>query len=153
MNKYKYLLFVVLGIAVIASLIFVFNQPEAPTSLKPDTSVSLEPAQSLEDALVSEVLADTEAFAEAEDAAILEASVSEVPPSVPLPVSGSPLPVAWESKPAPNMDEVELSPALQRSLAASAPLRTEAYMNPSSDFNLERVESLREIRQRRQPKQ
>ena len=51
---------------------------------------------------------------------------------------------------AATIDQAELSPALQRSLAASAALRTEAYIDPNSDLNRQRIASLRQIREQRQ---
>lgn len=146
MKKHKDFLWTLLGIAVMASLIFAVYQSKQPAPMELDLS---EQTQTSEHVLVGAILADTEAFAEAEDtAAVLQSST--IPTSAPLPVAGASFPVAWDSQPAPTMDQVELSPSLQRSLAASAPLRTEAYSNPASDLNLQRVSSLRDIRQKRQ---
>ena len=147
MKKHKDFLYTILGISVIALLIFITYKSEQPKPVKLDFDKR---QQTKEHTLVSEILADTETFAAKEDSAT--ENVPSAPPygtSVPLPVAGTPLPVAWESKSAPNLDEAELSPSLQRSLAASADLRTDQYTDPSSEFNLARVEELRAIRKNR----
>lgn len=151
MKKHKDFLFTLLGVAVLAGLIFAVYQSKQPEPVVID--LSQQPAKSPEHQLVSEILKDTEVFAEAEDNHLSEPRPSVAPQlnGAVIPVAGQPLPVAWDSQPAPNIDEVELSPSLQRSLAASASLRTEAYTNPSSELNLQRVADLRQIRQDRQP--
>jgi hypothetical protein len=145
MKKHKDLLLTLLAIAVIAGLIFAVKWSKR--SELPTIDLSKQKAKSEEHQLVGEILKDTEAFVVAEDAALLEKTPSTS--HSPLPALGASLPAAWDSQPAPSIDEVELSPSLQRSLAASASLRTEEYINPSSDLNLERVGELRQIRQTR----
>ena len=146
MKKHKDIFYTLLGIGVVASFIVITHRSQQPEPMKLDFAGQ---PQSEEHIFVSDILADTEAVAAAEDARIDQASSSGSVESVPLPVAGAPLPVAWDSQSAPNLAESELSPSLQRSLAASASLRTEAYINPSSEFNLGRVEDIRAIRKNR----
>ena len=56
----------------------------------------------------------------------------------------------WQSVPAPTMDQVALSPSLQRSIDASEDLRTDDYIDPNSAHNLEAVAALRALRTQRQ---
>lgn len=150
MKKHKDILYTLIGVGVIALLILITYKSKQPKPIELEFS---EQPKTQEHSLVEEILADTEAFATAEDARVdTEAQTSQPlsQESTPLPVAGAPLPVAWDSKPAPTIDEVELSPSLQRSLAASAELRSETYTNPNSEFNLARVAELREIRKKRQ---
>lgn len=147
MKKQRGLLYTLLGIGVIAMLIFITYRSEQPEPVKLNFS---EKPQTKEHALVGEILADTEGFIAEEETSVNQTEQLKLSAPVPLPVAGNPLPVAWESEPAPDIGETELSPSLQRSLAASASLRSEAYTNPSSELNLERVENIRAIRKQRQ---
>ena len=148
MKKHKDFLYTFLGIGIIALFVVIVYRSEQPDPVKLDFA---ERPQTEAHALVGEILADTEAFAAGEDAGLDRSAHAQSPTlTTPLPVAGAPLPVAWESKPAPGMDEAELSPSLQRSLDASASLRTEAYTNPTSELNLARVEDIRAIRKNRQ---
>lgn len=146
MKKHKDFLYTLLGIGVIALLIFIVYKSKQPKPVQLDFAES---PQTKEHDLVSEILADTESFAATEDAILEQVAQSPTYKNVPLPVAGAPLPVAWGSKPAPNLDEATLSPSLQRSLAASADLRTEEYTDSRSELNLARVEDIRSIRQNR----
>lgn len=145
MNKNKDILFTLLGIAVLAALIFAVYQSKRPDPVEIDLSNLSE--KSAEHKFIGEVLDDTEAFAANEDASLKNAEGEAE--QAPLPIQGEPLPVAWESQPAPTADQVALSSSLQRSFAASASLRTDEFVNPSSDMNLQRVEDLRAIRESR----
>ena len=148
MKQHKDFLYTILGISVIVLLIFITHKSRQSEPIQLNFT---EQSQTREHELVGEILDDTESFAVAEDAAVENKPQKTSLPdtSVPLPVAGAPLPVAWESTSAPNISEVELSPSLQRSLAASVDLRTEQYTNPSSELNLRRVEDLRAIRKNR----
>lgn len=146
MKKHQDLLYTLLGISVIPALILITYCSQQP---KPLSLEFTEQTQSKEHSLVNEILADTETFAANEDAKLNQTTQPGAKQPIPLPVAGAPLPVAWDSKSAPNLAESELSPSLQRSLEASASLSAEEYTNPSSDFNLERVEDLRAIRKNR----
>ncbi len=146
MKKHKDFLYTFLGIGVIALLVFIVYKSKQPEPVQLDFAES---PQTEEHDLVSEILADTETFAEKEDAILEQVAQSTTYENVPLPVAGAPLPVAWDSRSAPNLDEASLSPSLQRSLAASADLRAEEYTNPRSELNLARVEDIRRIRQNR----
>lgn len=147
-NKHKDLLYTALGIGVIAGFIFITFKSEQPKPVKLEFT---QQPQTEESALISEILADTESFATAEEAAIEDTrqKKSALDASVPLPVVGAPLPVAWDSASAPNLGETTLSPSLQRSIAASASLSADEYTDPSSELNLARVEELRTIRKNR----
>jgi hypothetical protein len=134
------------SIAALGALVFFVTRSERPDPIVIDLRETT--TKSAEHELVSQTLKDPETFAANEEQALAAALQPDA--ATPTPTPGAPLPVAWERKPAPNIDEVELSPALQRSLAASAHLRTDAYINPKSSLNLQSVASLREIREQRQ---
>ena len=106
MKKHKDLFYTILGISVTALLIVITYKSKQQ---KPVQLNLTEQSQTQEHELVSEILADTESFAAAEDAS-LDKKAPSTPTPVPLPVAGAPLPVAWESTSAPNIDEAELSP-------------------------------------------
>ena len=146
MKKHGALFYTLLGISVIALLILITRKSEQPKPVELNLS---EKPRTKEHNLVSEVLADTESFTTKEDAAVNQASQLQSFTTPPLPVAGAPLPVAWDSQSAPDIDEVELSPSLKRSLSTSASLQSKEYTDPNSELNLDRIEDLRLIRQNR----
>lgn len=146
MKKHKDFFYTLVGISFMALLIFIAYKSKQPKPIQLDLTEQL---QTEEHSIVSVILTDTESFAAKEDAILEQIAQSPTYENVPLPVTGAPLPIAWDSKPAPDLDEAELSPSLQRSLAASADLRTDDYTNPRSEFNLARVEDIRTIRKKR----
>jgi len=148
-SKSKDLLWAALGLSIFVGGLVYMNRQKQPEpvviELKSDAS------SSPEHAMVQQALL-------APDSIVQEDTLSEVVPvseltqvaTPELPVKGEPLPIAWESRPAPEASDVKLSASLERSLAASADLRTDEYTNPSSELNLESIASLRAIREQRQ---
>lgn len=168
MKKHKGFFYILLSVGAIALILFVTYKSQQPKLVQFDFKGK---PQINEHNLANKIPFDTESFAVTENAtgtipaapnkpisttfattegAILE-QITQTPTykNIPLPVAGVPLPKAWDSKSAPNLKEVELSPSLQRSLVASASLREEKYTNPESELNLTRVEDIRAIRQKR----
>jgi len=150
MKKHKDFLYTLLGIGFMASLIFIVYKSKQPEPIQLDLS---EKPKTEEHDLIGEILSDTESFTVKEDAAIesevtqqLEVESVTAPSIEPVDrvSTGS-----WERQAAPNIADIRLSPSLERSLEASASLRTENFSNPSSEFNSGVVGSLREIRRKR----
>lgn len=134
-------------IAIIALLVFTLNRANQPKEVTLEIEVT---EKSKEHEFVANSLNQIERVIAAQEEAISRTSGNEMTLLAPALVPGAPLPVAWQSSPAFEADAVDLSPSLERSLAAGAELRTEPYTNPSSDLNLQRIESLRDIREQRQ---
>ncbi|MGB0745099.1 MAG: hypothetical protein ACPGSB_11305 [Opitutales bacterium] len=144
--KNKDMLLTLGGIALMALLIFAVRQSRQPEPVVLD--LKNKPEMSEEHSFVRDALLDADVLARAEDSSLSRIE-QDSPADDVLPVAGAPLARNWESKPAPEADAVELSPALQRSLAASAHLRTDDYINPNSEYNLEAARALQEARKSR----
>lgn len=149
MKKHIDILATLLVIAILAGLIAIVSLSKSPEPLVLDLKDPSE--KSTEHRLIEDLLQEPEAKTSHRQTHVDDTPNLEVVASA-IPVAVSPLPAAWASQPAPTADQVELSPALQRSFAGSASLRTEDYINPSSDLNHQSIDDLRAIRQARQAK-
>jgi len=147
-KRNKDLFWAAIGLCLFALFVFTLNRLKQPREVILDLGVEKELSQ--QHRFIETSLGNAEELAKAEDAALVSVKPPVLPAANARPVEGAPLPVAWASKPAPEASEVKLSASLQRSLAASADLRSEQYTDPSSELNLQRVHSLRQIREKRQ---
>lgn len=146
-KKNKDLIWGIVALALFACFVFALNRINQPERIILEFE---ETAKSKEQIFIANSLKEIDGLVDAQEAAIVrrtESTTTAVP--VPVPVAGTALPVAWQSLPAPEADSIGLSDSLERSLAGSAELRTEPYINPSSDLNLRSIESLRAIREQR----
>ncbi len=156
-RRYPDLCWTALVLVLACFVLFTVNRSRRPRSIElpaeDPTRMSPEHRHVEQALLQPESIAQWEAEAESQLSA--EASDPAAPfsgASRPTPVTGTPLPATWDSAPAPdlNLSSADtLEPALRRSLAASASLRTDAFTDPGSARNQQQVEALRRLRQAR----
>lgn len=136
------------GLLLGGSVLYWVNQAKEPEALILEVEASSSNDQY---DMVGDALVDPEHFAVQEDAS-LEASIEETDAvvEVAITVDEAPLAAKWERQSAPSMSDVKLSPSFERSLAASASLRTDEFIGRDSQMNREVVTELRAIREARQ---
>ena len=155
-RRYPDLCWTALALVFAGLVLFSVNRARHPQPLElpPEDPARMSP----EHRHVQKALLDPESLAQREAepgrGAIFDPAPAVSPrASGPAPVAGTPLPAAWDSRPAPDLDPdntAALDPGLGRSLAASRSLRAATFTDPGSARNQEQVEALRRLRQARQ---
>lgn len=142
-RKSKELLWTFVGFILFGLFVFGLSWINRPEKIVIEFEES---AKSDEHEFIGEVLLEPEAQAEKENIAVSQtgSDISSNATGNSLPVD-LPLAKKWESRPAPEADEVELSESFQRSLANSAPLATEEFLDIQSDLNNSTIGALQAL--------
>jgi len=137
MKKHQNLLWTLLGSAVIAAFVALVYQSKQPAPLELDLADSPKTA---EHTLVGDILADTEAFAAAEDTSLGESKLAR--PTIADSTQALLATDETRSQRAPDLDVSALSVSAQRIYLSGASLREDAFIDPSSTENLSVVRTL-----------
>ena len=150
LKKNKDLVWCALGLVLFGLFIFGLNRLNRPEPIQLDLSSNKE--RSDKHRFVADALTDADLIAENEDQKLDQLNESTPTQTAhPQQPSFSTQNVgSWERQAAPSINDRELSPQLERSLASSAFLSEQDFSSPNSELNYGQTESLREIRRKRE---